>query len=150
MAQISSNQSGKSSNGNVTDAAKGTVDKVADAARTQAAKVEDIGRNGLTDMQRRTAATIETQRDVSGQVAQDTKEFGQALSKLFNEQAQHNVEVFTKLTRTFNLTEAAQIQADFLRASMDRSAQFTRRYFEVAQATMLSAMTTGQASPFRR
>ena len=153
MAQISKPQSDKTTSNNVTELSKRSADQAADAARSAAGKVEEMGRNGLAEMQRNATATLETQRAVAGQAAQDTRELGQALSQLFNEQAQHNVEVFTKLTRTFNLSEAARIQADFLRASMDRSAQFTRRYFETAQAAMFSAMAkmpTDKASTPRR
>ncbi len=146
MAQISKPQSDKTTRNNVAE-------RAVDATHSATGKVEDMGRNGLAEMQRNATATLETQRAVAGQGAQDTKEFGQALSQLFNEQAQHNLEVFTKLTRTFSLTEAARIQGEFLRVSMDRSVQFTRRYLETAQATMFSAMAkmpTDQASTSRR
>ncbi|WP_191057991.1 phasin family protein [Geminicoccus harenae] len=153
MAQISKPQSDKTTRNNVADQNRHAAERVADATHSAAGKAEDMGRNGLAEMQRSATATLETQRAVAGQAAQDTKEFGQALSQLFNEQAQHNLEVLTKLTRTFSPAEAAQIQADFLRASMDRSVHFTRRYFETAQATMFSAMAkmpTDQASTSRR
>ncbi|HWL71334.1 MAG TPA: hypothetical protein VNS22_23565 [Geminicoccus sp.] len=151
MAQISKTQAGKASD-NVAELSQRMTDQTADAVGVRVAKTQDAARSGVTEMQKSTAATLETGRAMAGRTAQDTKEFGQALSQLLSEQAQHNLEVFTKLTGTFNLSEAAQIQADFLHASMERSAQFARRYLETAQATMFSAMTRTQVdlSPLSR
>jgi ribosomal protein S3 len=148
MAQIS-----KPKTNNVAELSKHAADQAADAARDASSKTEEVARSSLTDLQKGTTATLEAGQAMAGRTGQDTKEFGHVLSQLFNEQAQHNLKVFTQLTRTFSLAEAAQIQADFLRASMDRSVQFTRRYFETAQATMFSAMAkmpTDQASTSRR
>ncbi|WP_191062476.1 hypothetical protein, partial [Geminicoccus harenae] len=137
---------------NVAELSQRMTDQTGDAVGMGVATTQDVARSAVTEMQKSTAATLETGRAVAGPMAQDTKEFGQALSQLLSEQAQHNLEVFTKLTGTFNLSEAAQIQADFLRASMERSAQFARRYLETAQTTMFSAMTRAQLdlSPLSR
>ena len=46
-----------------------------------------------------------------------------------------------------NWGKAAQLQSEFLRTSWQRAAQFARRYVEVSQAAMTSALSTarGQA-----
>jgi hypothetical protein len=152
MAQISKPESNKVADDSVSELSKRAADQAADAARDATGKAGEVARSGVTEMQKSAAATLETGRAVAGRTAEDTKELGQALSQLLSEQAQHNLEVFTKLTGTFNLSEAARIQADFLRASMERSAQFARRYLETAQSTMFSAMTRTQVdlSPLLR
>jgi hypothetical protein len=40
--------------------------------------------------------------------------------------------------------QVSRIQAELLRASVQRAAEFTRRYFEVVQAVTASAVSTAQ------
>jgi phasin family protein len=61
-----------------------------------------------------------------------------------NEQTKHNVEVLRTLTQAANWGEVVKIQNDFVRTSIERAVQFTRRYFEVAQAVMSSTMSVAQ------
>jgi phasin family protein len=61
-----------------------------------------------------------------------------------NEQTKHNVEVLRTLTQAANWGEVVKIQNDFVRTSIERAVQFTRRYFEVAQAVMSSTMSVVQ------
>jgi len=72
----------------------------------------------------------------------DMTEVGQALVEFVKRQARDNVETFQALTRTTDWNEAARIQGEFLRASLERAGQFTRRYVEVVQAVMTSAAST--------
>ena len=66
---------------------------------------------------------------------------------LLAEQTRHNVQVFQASAQPANWGEAAQLQSEFLRTSLQRAARFTRRYFEIGQAVMISALSTarGQA-----
>ena len=41
-------------------------------------------------------------------------------------------------------SRCSQIQSAYLRASLERTAQLTRRYLEVSQAVMTSAASTAQ------
>jgi hypothetical protein len=68
-------------------------------------------------------------------------EVGQAFAELVKEQARANVEAFRALAGAFDWNRAARIQADLLRASFARSAEFTRRYLEVVQAVTASAVS---------
>ena len=74
-------------------------------------------------------------------------EINQSLVELLNEQTKHNVQLFQALAQPANWGKAAQLQSEFLRTSLQRAAQFTRRYVEVSQAVMTSALPTarGQA-----
>jgi len=72
----------------------------------------------------------------------DMPEVGRALVEFVKRQARDNVETFQALTRTTDWNEAARIQGEFLRASLERAGQFTRRYVEVVQAVMTSAAST--------
>jgi phasin family protein len=61
-----------------------------------------------------------------------------------NEQTKHNVEVLRTLTQAANWGEVVKIQNDYVRTSIERAVQFTRRYFEVAQAVMSSTTSVVQ------
>ena len=74
--------------------------------------------------------------------AEGATEVGEVFAKLAKEQAQNNVETFQALTRTVDWSQVAQIHGDFLRASVERAAEFTKRYFEVAQAVVASTVST--------
>ena len=76
--------------------------------------------------------------------AEGATEVGEVFAKLAKEQAQNNVETFQALTRTVDWSQVAQIHGDFLRASVERAAEFTKRYFEVAQAVVASTVSTAK------
>jgi hypothetical protein len=65
-------------------------------------------------------------------------------AELAKEQARDNVKAFQALIRTFDWSQAVQIQGDFLRASVERAGEFTRRYFEVVQSVVASAASTAK------
>ena len=77
-------------------------------------------------------------------------EISQALMDLFSEQTRDNVQLVQALTQPANWGQAAQLQSEFLRASLLRTAQFTQRYVEVGQAVMTSALSTAQVRPGKR
>jgi hypothetical protein len=100
------------------------ADKGADAAREATERTRDAARRGFQAAQRTTAGATEV---------------GQAFAELVKEQARDNAEAFRALAGAFDWGKAARIQADLLRASFARSAEFTRGYFEVVRAVMTSA-----------
>ena len=69
------------------------------------------------------------------------------LVELLNQQARDNVQLFQTLAQPTNWGKATHLHNEFLRASWQRAAQFARRYVEVSQAAMISALSTapGQA-----
>ena len=76
--------------------------------------------------------------------AEGATEVGEVFAKLAKEQARNNVETFQALTRTATGNRSAQIHGDFLRASVERAAEFTKRYFEVVQAVVASTASTAK------
>ena len=71
----------------------------------------------------------------------------ESLVDFINQQTRHNFEHFQALSQPTNWSHAARLQSQFLQASWMRTARFTRRYWEVSQAAMTSALSTarGQA-----
>ena len=102
-----------------------TADKAADATREATERTQDAARRGSQAAQRTTAGATEV---------------GRAFAELVREQSRDNVAAFRSLTDTF-WDHAARVQADLLRASLERSAEFTRRYLEVVRAVTASAVS---------
>ncbi len=101
-----------------------------------------IARN---DAEKATDNVAELGKQIAHNVADptgDIPEVGQAFVEFVKEQARDNVETFQALTRTTDWNEAARIQGEYLRASLERAGQFTRRYVEVVQAVMSFAAPT--------
>ena len=73
--------------------------------------------------------------------------------ELASEQARQNVETLKALSgavdwnrfaKAVDWQQVLEIQSAYLRASLERAAQLTRRYLEVSQAVMTSAASTAQ------
>ena len=77
-------------------------------------------------------------------------EVNQSLVQLLTEQTKHNVQLFQTLAQPSNWGKAAQLQNEFLRTSWQRAAQFARRYVEVGQAAMTSALSTARDQASKR
>jgi hypothetical protein len=78
---------------------------------------------------------------VARRSAEGASEVGQAFAELVKEQAQNNVEAFRALSRAVDREQVSRVQSELLRASFERAAEFTRRYLEVVQAVMASAVS---------
>ena len=117
---------------------------MAQAIRNEAERAEDTAGRGLQAAQRATGAAVEIERAVARRSAEGAAEFGQAFAELLNEQTRHGVETFRALTRTVDWDEAARIQGEFVRVSLERMAAFNRRYVELVQAVLSSAAATAQ------
>jgi hypothetical protein len=133
--------------------AKSEADKATDVTREAADTAEDTARGGLRAVQRTGGALLEVERAVASRSAEGTAEFGQALTDLLKEQTQHNFKTMTALTEAVDWDQVAkavdwdrvvQIQTEYLRVSLERTARLTQRYFEVSQAVLLSATSTVQ------
>jgi hypothetical protein len=108
---------------------------MAQIARNDAEKATDKATDNVAELGKQIAHNV---ADPTG----DMTEVGQALVAFVKGQARDNIEAFQALTRTTDWNEAARIQGEFLRASLERAGQFTRRYVEVVQAVMTSAAST--------
>ena len=71
-------------------------------------------------------------------------ELNRELLDLLQQQTRDNVQLVQALAKLANWGQAAQLQSEFLRASFQRTAQFTQRYVEVGQAVLTSALSTAQ------
>jgi hypothetical protein len=127
---------------------KRTSERAVDAAREATDTTEDATRRGLQLVQRTTGAAGEVQREVMRRSAEGTAEFGQTLMTVLTEQTQHNLKTWTALTgavdwdqviKAVDWERVAQIQTEFLRVSMERSAQLTKGYLEITQSVVTAA-----------
>jgi hypothetical protein len=123
------------------DTAKDATGNGAELGKRTTDKIEDAARGGFRIIEGTSDGALEIEHVVARQSAEGSTEVGQAFSDLLNEQARHNIEVFKALKGTVDWDAVVRIQGDFMRSSMEQAALFTRRYFEVVQAVMLSAAT---------
>ena len=133
-----------------TDTAKDATDRMAEQgkrAAEQAAEATDragdVARHGLHVIQRTTDALGGVQREVAQRSAEHTAELGRVFVDLLQEQAQHNLKTFAALTGAVDWDQVAKavdweqvtkIQSEYLRVSLERTAQLVRRYLEASQA----------------
>jgi hypothetical protein len=105
-------------------------------------------RSGLQVVQRAAYAAGEAQRETAQRSADGTAELGQAWMELVQQQSRHNVQTLTALTGAVRWDEVLRAQGEFLRASVERMAQFTQRWLETSGSVMGSA--TAAAARDRR
>jgi uncharacterized protein YpuA (DUF1002 family) len=132
---------------------KRTSEQVAGVAREAADTTEEATRRTFRVVERAAGAAAEVQREVAQRSAEGTAELGQAFVDLLTEQTKHYLKTWTELTGAVDWDQAvkavdwdrvARIQTDFLRVSLERSAQLTKRYFEVTQTVVTAAASTIQ------
>jgi hypothetical protein len=142
MAQIARNNEAEKATDNVAELGKRTADKGADVAREAIDRTENTVRRGFETAQRTAGAALEAERAIMHRSTEGATEISQAFAELVKEQARHNVAVLQALSRTVDWSGVAQVQSDFVRTSVERAAEFTRRYFEVVQAVTASVVST--------
>jgi hypothetical protein len=156
MAQIARTETDKATNtvkkasatDNVAELGKRTTDKAAEVTRETAGQALNVARGSSLQVVRQAVdAAAEAERKTVRRAGESMAEISQSLVDLLHEQTRHNVQVFQALAQPANWGQANQLQSEFLRTSWQRMAQFTRRYVEVSQAVMTSALSTarGQA-----
>jgi phasin protein len=125
---------------NIAELRKRTADQASDSARKAAERTEAMAQT----VQRTAGALGEAQ----SQVAEGTTKLTRGFVDLANEQTRHNLATLKALTGTIDWDRVAkavdwdqvfQIQGEYLRASLERATQLTRRYFEVVQAATSAA-----------
>ncbi len=115
-----------------------------EAVRTATNAAEDATDKIVSVTRSTAAATIEAGQKAAHRSTEGANELGQVFMELVKEQTRRNVEVFQALARTVSWNEATKIQTEFLRESFERMSQFSRRYIEVAQGVMGSAMSVAK------
>ena len=122
---------------------KRTVEQAAEATREAAGRAEDVARHGLHVVQRTTDALGGVQREVAQRSAERTAELGRVFVDLLQEQTRHNLRTFAALTgavdwdqvaKAIDWEQVTKIQGEYLRVSLERTAQLARRYLEVSRA----------------
>ena len=141
MAQTARNDQAEKATDNVAEIGRRTADKAVDATREAIGKTEDTACRGFERVQRTFGATAELERAVACRSAEGASELGQAFAELVKEQARSNVEAFQALGRAVDWDQVSRVQGELLRASVERAAEFTRRYLEVVQAVTTSAVS---------
>ena len=115
--------------------------QITDDAEGQA---ENVARSSFQSARQAVDAGAEVGRKIAGRAEVGMTEINQSLVELLNQQARHNVQLFQTLAQPTNWGKAAQLQNEFLRTSWQRAAQFARRYVEVSQTVMTSALSTAR------
>jgi hypothetical protein len=144
MAQTARNNEAEKATNNVAELGKRAADRGTDVAREAIDRTEGTARRGFEYAQRTAGAALEVERTVARRSAEGATQISQAFAELVKEQARHNVAVLQALSRTIDWDGVAQVQSDFVRTSVERAAEFTRRYFEVVQAVTASVVSTAQ------
>jgi len=150
MAQIAKTEadmaasSAKDAGDKVAELGKQTIAQAAEITRDAASHAETFVREGLQSVRPTVDAAAEVGQNTARRAREGMAENNQNLLDLLNEQARHNVHVLQTLTQPANWGKAVQLQSEFLKASLQRAAQFARRYVEVSQAVVSSAQTTAR------
>jgi hypothetical protein len=147
---------GKRTVDQVAEVSARTADQVAEAGRRTAEQAGEVTRE-LTDrtgnliqqslrvVQGTTDAARALPREVARQSAEGTAELGRTLLSLVHEQTRQNLDTMQALATAVDWNRAVkavdwqrvfEIQGEFVRASLERSAQLTQRYLEVTRTVM--------------
>src|SRR3954465_5959254 len=143
------------------DQTKETAERLAEQGRRAAGEVArevtdhgaDAARQGLEVVQRTAGAASAIQRAVAHRSADETAALGRTLVDLSVAQTRQNLETLSKLTNTVDWDQVAkavdwdrvfQIQSGYLRASLERAAEFARRYLELSQTVLTATASAAQ------
>jgi phasin family protein len=121
-----------------------SADAAREAASAGAQAATNVARGGLQLLQRTADVVDEAERDVLDRSTKGVTQLSELFVDLIGAQSRHNVETLAALTRAVRYDALIQIQSDFLRASMERMAEFSRRYMEMTQQVMSSATAATQ------
>jgi phasin family protein len=121
-----------------------SADTAREVASAGAQAATNVARGGLQLLQRTADAVDEVEREVLDRSTKGVTQLSELFVDLIGAQSRHNVETLAALTRAVRYDALIQIQSDFLRASMERMAEFSRRYMEMTQQVMSSATAATQ------
>jgi hypothetical protein len=120
------------------------VDQAAEVTRELTDRTGDMVQQGLQVVQETAGAVRELPREVARRSTEGTAEIGRTLLSLAHEQIRQNLSILWALTAAVDWDRVVQIQGEFLRGSLDRSAQLTQRYLEVTQAVMTATASAAR------
>ena len=125
-------------------AAENARNEIAELGKQITDQAQRVARGGFQSARQAVDAGAEVGRKIASRAEVSMTEINQSLVELLNQQARHNVQLFQTLAQPTNWGKAAQLQNEFLRTSWQRAAQFARRYVEVSQTVMTSALSTAR------
>jgi hypothetical protein len=142
MAQIARPEAAKAA-----DAARNARNEVAELGKQITDQAASVARGGFQSARQAVDAGAEVGQKLADRAEVGMTESSHSLVELLKQQARDNVRLFQTLALPTNWVKATHLHNEFLRASWQRAAQFARRYVEVSQAAMISALSTapGQA-----
>ena len=129
------------------------VEQTAEVTRELTDRTGDMIQQGLRVVQGTADAARELPRAVARQSAEGTAEIGRTLLSLVHEQTRQNLDTMQALATAVDWNRAVkavdwervfEIQGEFVRASLERSAQLTQRYLEVTQAVMAASASAAR------
>ena len=143
------------------DHTKETAERLAEQGRRATGEVarevtdrgEDAARQGLQVVQRAAGAASAIQREVATRSADETAALGRTLVDLTVAQTRENLETLSKLSDAVDWDQVAkavdwdrvfQIQSGYVRASLERTAELSRRYLELSQAVLTATASATQ------
>ena len=137
----------------LTEQGRRTAGQVGEVARDVAERSADAARQDLQVIQRAAGAAGEIQREVAHRSAEKTAALGRVLVDLTVTQTRENLETLSKLSgavdweqvaKAVDLDRVFQIQSAYLRVSLERATELTRRYIEVSQAVLTATASAAQ------
>ena len=129
---------------NVADHAAEQGKRTADVTREAAERTGAVARHGLHVAQRTAEAAGEVQREVAQRSSEHTTELGRVLVDLVQEQTRHNLKTLSALASAVDWDRVLRIQGEYLRVSLERGAQLTRRYLEASQAVITATANSAK------
>ncbi len=146
-------EAGKRTVEQVAETGKRASGQAAEATRAAVDQTAGLARQGLQVVQRATGSAGELQREMARQSTEGASELGRMLLSIGHEQSQQNAEMLRKLVATVDWNQVMravdweqifELQGEFLRSSLERTARLTQRYMELTQALMSATTSAAQ------
>ena len=113
-----------------------TARLVRDTATAATETAAEAAHDGLQVARRTTDAVAGAQRELTHRTAEGTAELGRELSDLLQEQVRYQLATVATLGEAVDWDRLFRLQADYLRDSLERTAQLTRRWLDLSQAVL--------------
>ena len=113
-----------------------TARLVRDTATAATETAAEAAHDGLQVARRTTDAVAGAQRELTHRTAEGTAELGRELSDLLQEQVRYQLATVATRGEAVDWDRLFRLQADYLRDSLERTAQLTRRWLDLSQAVL--------------
>ena len=150
---------GKRTADQVADASKRAAEQTAEVTRELADRATNVVQHGLQVVQSMAGATRELRREVARQLdrghGRDRPDGAEPDARAGPAESGHPEALtatldWSKADKAVDWERVIQLQAEWLRGSLERSAQLTQRYLEVTQAVVAATASTAQQQEERR